>query len=478
MKNRHFLLGMLALLSATFTSTQSRANQVTSKISEQTEVAVTDTLPGFLAKYLTIKPIKEGQRIVAYDTVSHLYNKYFTALKYLNDDATPERYISVNPDYYRLFVPLTYYEAPLKQVSTLDWEEKQLSSTPASPLKVNMQPFTEKERANKVINKILLDTYVDSPNLVENTEENIMGRKVFSDNIDVEASNRKRVTDLFTSEELADVKESANLIYRKPNWWLLGGNASLQMTQNYISDNWYKGGDSNVALLATLNLYANYNDKEKIQWENSLDAKLGLASTPSDTEHDYLVNTDQLRLYSKLGIQAASKWYYTISTELKTQFLNGYKANSPTLVSGFLAPLDWSTSVGMDFKLKKKIFSLSVFLAPLSHEMRYVGNKDVNEVSFGLDEGKTVKHNWGSKLDATLDWKIISSITLKSHLVYQTSYEWARIEWENTFNFVLNEYLSTKLYIHARFDDSSLPTTGSSHFQLKELLSFGLNYKW
>ena len=438
-------------------------------------------LSKFFQEYFIVKLDRDANGKQYLDTISLAYFKHLAPLEYLNDPQVARRYIPDHPEFYRLFVPLTYYSNPIADYSALKFDPTQIDTLQYDFLTKYEDPdFVKKQKmTNKQVNDALMYVYITKPELVRTTEASVMSRQVFREDVKPEIP-KSTVMDLFRPDIVeadANVGES-KLDIAKPNWWVFGGDGSLQLTQNYISPNWYKGGESNNALMVTLKLFANYNNHKNVQFENLFEGKFGFNSTPSDKFHKFLVNTDQLRLYSKLGIKAGKGWYYTLSAELKTQSAPNYKANSEAMSSAFFAPADFAMGLGMDFKLNRKKAKFSIILAPFTYNMRYVGNADIDETSFGLEEGKRLKHDFGSQIQPTLSWTIIPSITFDSHLNYLTNYHWTRIDWENTINFRLNKYLSTKLYVYARYDDSTKPTEGKSFFQLKELLSFGINYQW
>ena len=261
--------------------------------------------------------------------------------------------------------------------------------------------------------------------------------------------------------------------------WSKNGNVKLQFSQTYISPNWSKGGESNMAGLTTIFLEANYTDFKNVQFDNNIEAKVGLNTVLSDSLRDLNISTDQLKATTKLGVKMYNNWFYSLSGEFTTQFLNNYKSNTMTMTSSFLSPAKLFVGLGVDYKKtdKKKGYSLSVNLAPMTCKLNYLQNiENFNTSSYGIEDGKHFGTELGSKVTMTLTWKFSEQVQWKSKFYYFSDYTYIDSEWENTLDLNLNHFFTTTIFIHMKFDDRLDPDPGLNLLQMQELLSFGMVY--
>ena len=84
----------------------------------------------------------------------------------------------------------------------------------------------------------------------------------------------------------------------------------------------------------------------------------------------------------------------------------------------------------------------------------------------------------GSNVTCNIDWKICKELTWTSRLFCFTNYKSVVAEWENTFNFKINKFLSSTLYLYPRFDDAYHSDKSHAKIQFKEYLSMGLDWSF
>ena len=377
--------------------------------------------------------------------------------------------------YYRLFMPVTFYH----QVANNQFSLGQ-----------DVQTATE-----QAVDRALLNVYLNRPDLVEETESQLEETGTVRQDVDEPIVQQVAMVQQAAPMPVADDVAPEDMVVTKPKFWTHKGDGFLQFMQNYVSDNWYKGGESTYSLLGSLTVEANYDNKGKWKWDNKLEAKLGFLTAKSDSLHKWKSNEDLLRLTSKVGLQASNRWYYTLQFLAWTQFARGLKSNDHRTYSDFFSPFNLNVGLGMDYKVEAfdKKLTGTINLSPLALNYRYVGrtgfptkNQQVvadEDISWfpsrhGIDDGKHYLLDPGSQVTADLQWKLSETVTWKSRFWAFTSYHRAEIEWENTFQLKVSKYITANIFLYPRFDDGNAPDDDLGYWQFKEYTSIGLSYSF
>ncbi len=297
----------------------------------------------------------------------------------------------------------------------------------------------------------------------------------------VDPETAKIVIDEVLPTELPDTKLETRFDRRH---WLRTFNGDIQFSQAYVSPNWYQGGNNNLNILINTYYNVKLNPAFHPKWlfETTLQYKLGLNNAPDDKVRDYNISEDIFQLNILAGYKASKRWYYSTTVLFKTQFLNNYKPNSHDLTGALLSPGELNVGVGMTYNYEnpKKTFKLDASIAPFSWNMKTCFKHGMDVTSYGIKPGRHLVNAYGSSAEAKVSWKVCDNIDVRSRLFLFTDYDYAYGDWENTFSFAINRFLSTQIYLHMRYDTSTPSCDNPSwhKFQLKEILSFGFSYKF
>ena len=397
--------------------------------------------------------------------------------------------LRVLPYLFKVVGPRVYRSDATKRAFKLDWSPRGTETKPVD----ETQGMQMRERLDEMMDRQLFRSYMDHPTEFQYHDGMVETQKLIATDADADrgvsaASDASVKTLLLLSPDKKDVSDlvgplDIGLTIERPNFWTTNCEFTLQFSQNYFSEMWYKGANNNMTFLSSLLLQANYNDQKRIQWDNRLEMRLGFINSKSDTVHKYIPSDNKLYVMSKLGVKAYRDFYYTISTEAQTQIMNGYKVNDRVKYSAFFAPIDVFVSIGIDYKPKlKNDNTLSAALLPLSYKLRYVGNGDdaiINE--YKLRDGLRHQHDFGSRVEANCKFTLVKNLVWRSRLYYYTTYKYVEAEWENSLTYSFSRYLQSELFTLWRFDDNRDKKYWDEKlgfFQFREYFTLGLAYKF
>ena len=270
-----------------------------------------------------------------------------------------------------------------------------------------------------------------------------------------------------------DALDAARALRDMNSPWRRQANLSLQLTQNYATENWHQGAANAFAMLWAAKAFANYN-KGNLSWENNAEWRVGVSTVSGDTLRKMNTTDDIFQIYSKFGYQLHKHWYVSIFADFRTNFFPNFQKNSNHMNTTFLTPIRYNMGLGIDYKPLK---GLSVNISPVTYKLTYALNTDVERIDvneLGIETGNNMLNEVGSSVRVEWKWRPLREIELETKFYFFTNYKKVETELEIDVDFYINKYMSAKILLHPRYDGTVESTTDDkSRLQFKELISVG-----
>jgi len=220
---------------------------------------------------------------------------------------------------------------------------------------------------------------------------------------------------------------------------------SALVNQTAFNNDWQGGGTSNLATNAKLDYKVNF---KKGSWALDNIIRLAYGVTKLDDEEKLRKTDDNVELNTTLFKNIEnSLWSYSTFFSFKSQFEKGYnfkKDKSKTLISDALSPAFFH------FTQKK--------------------------AAFGVEKGESKNIEFGSSIVANYKFILAKNVTIENLLNLYSNYMGnianVDINYRLNMNSKINKHMSANFTFQTIYDDDTVKA-----FQVRELISLGLNYE-
>lgn len=265
--------------------------------------------------------------------------------------------------------------------------------------------------------------------------------------------------------------------------WKTEGNFQFLINQAAFNDDWKGGGTTNYSANIVVNFDVYYN-KGKYTWDTKFLGDYGINKI-KDQEF-YRKTNDRLELNSTIGRQIKqSKWYSSAFVNFRSQFDMGYEFGEDAegnetraLQTEFMSPAFTQLGLGA---LWKESDDIRVNISPVTGRIITANEQFTTTPSyvdgdfFGINEGESIRTEFGASLNAFVKFKVMEGITAGNVLGLYSNYleDPLNVDIDYTLNLIMsvNKYISANFTFQAIYDDNAV-----RGFQIREVLGVGFNY--